>query len=326
MAMALTGLQQYQGKSKMKARLLALTGLVVLAACVSTPAPKPIAPSATAPAKNDLAVIQTMPPSVADIDPPAVEPVPPIAKTQPTPRVAAAPSVATVKPKSKPPVRPMPAPVAKSRAGSNNPAPKTTPVPQAAPVLGVFGGRLQLIAGKNQKIAAGEVADGLVYYLPQGGAPKPKPGNFTITTQSKGFSPNLLVIPAGSTVAFPNKDTILHNVYSRSPGSEFHAGHLRSRRGQENRAAHAGPGDRQLQRPPQHARQYRRAVHALLHTPQQGWQLHADGLPAGKGTLVFWHPRSSAITQPVSVGATTPIVKQLTASKPRLDAHMLMGP
>lgn len=197
----------------------------------------------------------------------------------------------------------------------------------AAPAAaGALGGRLQLTAGSGQKIAAGEVADGLVYYLPQGGAPKPKPGNFTITTQSKGFSPNLLVIPAGSTVAFPNKDTILHNVYSRSPGSEFTLGTYAP--GEVRKTVLRTPG---LVIVNCNVHHNMRANIVVLSTPyftrpNRDGSFTLTGLPAGKGTLVFWHPRSSAITQPVSVGATTPIVKQLTASKPRLDAHMLMGP
>ena len=80
-------------------------------------------------------------------------------------------------------------------------------------------GRLELVAGSAGAIQAGELADGLVYFLPKAGAPKPKPGTFTIDTRSKGFSPSLLVVPQGSTVRFPNRDTILHNVFSRTPGS-----------------------------------------------------------------------------------------------------------
>lgn len=221
---------------------------------------------------------------------------------------------------------PGPAPVAKSRAGSNPPSTKAIPAPQVAPVLGLFAGRLQLIAGKNQKITAGEVADGLVYYLPEGGAPKPRPASFSITTQSKGFSPNLLVVPVGSTVSFPNKDTILHNVYSRSPGSAFELGIY-------------GPGEtrKTVLRTPGlvivncNVHHNMRANIVVLATPYyvrpgKDGSFRLDGLPAGKGTLVFWHPRSNAVTQLVTVGASAPIVKQLTASKPRLDAHMLMGP
>lgn len=187
-------------------------------------------------------------------------------------------------------------------------------------------GRLQLVAGNGQKIAAGEVADGLVYYLPQGGAPKPKPGYFSVTTQSKGFLPNLLVVPVGSTIAFPNKDSILHNVYSRTPGSEFELGTY-------------GPGEikKTVLRTPGlvivncNVHHNMRANIVVLSTPYyarpgKDGSFKLSGLPAGKGTLVFWHPRSNALTQPVTIGASAPIVKQLTASKPRIDAHMLMGP
>ncbi|MEO6103158.1 MAG: hypothetical protein ABIP44_05915 [Pseudoxanthomonas sp.] len=206
------------------------------------------------------------------------------------------------------------------------PTPAAKPLPAVvAPALANLTGTLHLIAGSGQKIAAGEVADGLVYYLPQGGAPKPRPGNFSITTQSKGFLPNLLVVPVGSTIAFPNKDTILHNVYSRTPGSEFELGTY-------------GPGEikktvlrtQGLVIVNCNVHHNMRANIVVLSTPYyarpgKDGSFQLAGVPAGKGTLVFWHPRSNAVTQLVTIGGNAPVVKQLTATKARLDAHMLMG-
>jgi len=67
---------------------------------------------------------------------------------------------------------------------------------------------------------------GAVVYLdnlPAGTAP-PTAGRFTIETKSKRFTPQVLVVPVGSRVAFPNSDAILHNVFSASGGNAFDLG------------------------------------------------------------------------------------------------------
>jgi hypothetical protein len=38
---------------------------------------------------------------------------------------------------------------------------------------------------------------------------------------NRAFVPDLLVIPAGSTVAFPNSDSVSHQIYSFSPARKF---------------------------------------------------------------------------------------------------------
>lgn len=54
--------------------------------------------------------------------------------------------------------------------------------------------------------------------------PPPLPGRFTLVQKNRMFSPHLLVIPVGSTVAFPNKDPFFHNVFSLFNGKRFDLG------------------------------------------------------------------------------------------------------
>ncbi len=42
-----------------------------------------------------------------------------------------------------------------------------------------------------------------------------------ITQSKKQFDPRVLVVPIGTTVAFPNRDTVRHHVYSFSPTKTF---------------------------------------------------------------------------------------------------------
>src|SRR5438105_4984429 len=55
-----------------------------------------------------------------------------------------------------------------------------------------------------------------------------RPGRFTMKQWEKELTPHVLVIPAGSTVDFPNQDPIFHNVFSRSRPGEFDLGLYRA--------------------------------------------------------------------------------------------------
>ena len=50
------------------------------------------------------------------------------------------------------------------------------------------------------------------------------PGKFTLAQKNKTFIPHLLVVPVGSSVAFPNQDPFFHNVFSLFDGKRFDLG------------------------------------------------------------------------------------------------------
>lgn len=54
--------------------------------------------------------------------------------------------------------------------------------------------------------------------------PSVQPGRFKLIQKNRMFSPHLLVIPVGSTVAFPNADPFFHNVFSLFNGKRFDLG------------------------------------------------------------------------------------------------------
>lgn len=51
-----------------------------------------------------------------------------------------------------------------------------------------------------------------------------EPGRFTLLQKNKMFTPHLLVVPVGSSVAFPNADPFFHNVFSLFDGKRFDLG------------------------------------------------------------------------------------------------------
>ncbi|MFS8137039.1 MAG: hypothetical protein ACMG50_02815, partial [Thermomonas sp.] len=201
-------------------------------------------------------------------------------------------------------------------AAAAKPAPMVVEAPVAIEAgVGMIAGTLKLSAGAGQSVSAGEVSEGLVYFLPKAGSPKPKPGHFKINTRSKGFIPETLVVPQGSTVAFPNIDTIIHNVYSRSPGNSFDLGYYGPGKSPEFTFNTAG-----LTIVNCTVHHTMRANVVVLATPyytrpgKDGRYLIKD-VPPGPGTLVFWHPRAVAKSVQASAPMNGANTQTLIASK-----------
>nr|MDQ3365826.1 carboxypeptidase regulatory-like domain-containing protein [Myxococcota bacterium] len=68
-------------------------------------------------------------------------------------------------------------------------------------------------------------AFGLITLEPASGKWKPRtPKQVVIEQRGREFLPNLVAVAVGSTVSFPNFDTVFHNVFSRSPLGAFDLG------------------------------------------------------------------------------------------------------
>jgi len=72
-------------------------------------------------------------------------------------------------------------------------------------------------------LVAGKPAAGAVIWLEAPGVPRP-PQRVVLDQRNLAFSPTVLAIPTGSTVQFPNNDTVLHNVFSFRDGKKFDLG------------------------------------------------------------------------------------------------------
>jgi plastocyanin len=67
---------------------------------------------------------------------------------------------------------------------------------------------------------------GRMVIILEGGKPAPKPPvNAVLNQQGSHFDPELIVVPTGSTVQFPNLDPIFHNVFSLSKVRKFDLGY-----------------------------------------------------------------------------------------------------
>ena len=82
----------------------------------------------------------------------------------------------------------------------------------AAAQAGHVSGRITIQEKNNA--ASTDLGDAVVYLVGQGVSLAPT--RFEIAISDKTFSPHVLVVPVGSTVAFPNHDPFDHNVFSVS--------------------------------------------------------------------------------------------------------------
>jgi plastocyanin len=67
--------------------------------------------------------------------------------------------------------------------------------------------------------------DGVVWVaavLPRAARSSEQPA--AVASRGKRFDPHVLVVTRGTTVSFPNVDSIFHNAFSRTPGTEFDLG------------------------------------------------------------------------------------------------------
>lgn len=81
-------------------------------------------------------------------------------------------------------------------------------------------GRIVILEKDNKPST--DLGDAVVF-LEGLGDPAPAT-RFDVTISDKAFAPHVLVVPVGSTIAFPNHDPFDHNVFSVSEGNSFDLG------------------------------------------------------------------------------------------------------
>lgn len=94
------------------------------------------------------------------------------------------------------------------------------PSAPAAAQAGHVSGRITIQEKDNA--ASPDLGDAVVYL--EGHGISLPPARLEIAISDKTFSPHVLVVPVGSTVAFPNHDPFNHNVFSVSDSNSFDLG------------------------------------------------------------------------------------------------------
>ena len=241
-------------------------------------------------------VIPEEPPEPVVEPEPTEEPPKPVAKPHPKP------------PAPKPKPEPKPEPVQ-----PDTPAPVEKPTAPEPSTALTINGRISLDTSKIKDKDA-NIASTVVYFRPKDQNMVVTPSNdFVVSTQNKRFQPDVLAIPMGSQVTFPNRDKILHNVFSVSGAAQFDLGLYSP--GEERTVTFEKPGVVFVHCNVHHSMQ---ADVLVLDTP---WYINVssdgrfslDDIPDQPGTLHIWHPRAQLITQEI---AKISDVKQLDITVP----------
>jgi plastocyanin len=194
------------------------------------------------------------------------------------------------------------------------------PVPAAAQAVTIAGNLAIQEKGGKRSADVGQA----VIWLEGGKATGRRATRVDIVTQDKQFSPRVVVVPAGSTIGFPNHDPFNHNVFSVSESGPFDLGQY-------------GRGDTrtvELKRAGVvrvycniHARMAAFVVvrnEAFVTQPASDGRFELTAVPPGTYTLHAWHERGGELSQPLEVppAGVAGLRLELDASKFKYTPHL----
>jgi plastocyanin len=124
----------------------------------------------------------------------------------------------------------------------------------------------------------------------------------SIEQKDRRFVPDLVVIPAGSAVSFPNFDPIFHNVFSLSKAKSFDLGNYRE--GQSRLVTFPVPGLVAV-----YCHLHSNMAASIVVAPSR-WAVRVDkdgvfslkDVPAGTYTVVAWHKTAGTFRKTVTIG------------------------
>ena len=160
-------------------------------------------------------------------------------------------------------------------------------VAEAQGAVVAVAGRVTLLERSNKP--SRDLGNTVVWL--EGATPRVTPGRFDVVISDKTYVPRVLLVPAGSTVSFPNRDPFNHNVFSVSDSNTFDLGLFG--RGEAKQTVLRHPGLVRIfcnvhPRMVAYA-MVTRSPHAVLAGSDGSFRL--EGITPGRYRLHLWHER-----------------------------------
>lgn len=127
------------------------------------------------------------------------------------------------------------------------------------------------------------------------------PAPLQIEQIGRRFSPDLAVIPAGSSVSFPNMDPIFHNIFSLSKAKSFDLGSYDKGDTRTVLFSRAGIVDVYCHLHPNMAATIVVTPNHWYAQPDGSGQYRIPDVPPGHYTLVAWHKTAGFFRKPVVI-------------------------
>jgi plastocyanin len=150
---------------------------------------------------------------------------------------------------------------------------------------------------------ANELANVVIYLEPNASSPQPAPVRASLEQRDERFQPRVLVVPVHSTIDFPNRDDVYHNVFSLSGVRSFDLGRYGRNASKSVRIDRPG-----VVRVFCHIHADMSAAIVVVDgpayaIPDSAGHYALGALPPGDYTLVGWHERSEPVRRTVHIAA-----------------------
>ncbi len=147
--------------------------------------------------------------------------------------------------------------------------------------------------------------DRVVVYL-EGPKDRAQPERVVLNQKGKRFDREIVAVPLGSTVSFPNLDPIFHNVFSLSRIKAFDLGYYGEGKSREVTFEKPGVVTVYCHLHPNMSAAIVVTPNAWTARPDSGGEFHLRGVPAGSWKVVVWHKSAGHFRSTVDVtGAGT---------------------
>jgi plastocyanin len=155
--------------------------------------------------------------------------------------------------------------------------------------------------------------DRVVVYLEGDAAPEAARVIATINQKGQRFEPEMVVVPVGSTVSFPNSDPIFHNVFSLSKVRQFDLGFYPAGETRLVRFTKPGVVQAYCHLHPDMSAAILVVPNAWYTRPNDRGEFTFSGLPIGEYQVVVWHKSAGLFRKQVRVpaGNATKVVMEI---------------